>query len=96
MSSFTVDAAAEQPDSLIRMAYVAGFAMSNYSSTVGRLAKCVLRPQGILVLKEHYVTVQLILPIYPGPSTHFWVKLLSTSIRIKSFVTFRSKLAIIL
>ncbi|KAH9454928.1 hypothetical protein MJO29_011733 [Puccinia striiformis f. sp. tritici] len=34
-----LDAAAEQPDSLIRMAYVAGFAMSNYSSTVGRLAK---------------------------------------------------------
>ena len=37
-----VDTAAEQPDSLIRLAYVAGFAMSNYSSTVGRLAKCVL------------------------------------------------------
>ncbi|KAA1088990.1 hypothetical protein PGT21_003119 [Puccinia graminis f. sp. tritici] len=34
-----LDAAAEQPDSLVRMAYVAGFAMSNYSSTVGRLAK---------------------------------------------------------
>lgn len=37
----TVDAAVEQPDSLVRMAYVAGFAMSNYSSTVGRLAKWV-------------------------------------------------------
>jgi len=34
-----LDAAAEQPDSLVRIAYVAGFAMSNYSSTVGRLAK---------------------------------------------------------
>jgi len=34
-----LDTAAEQPDSLIRLAYVAGFAMSNYSSTVGRLAK---------------------------------------------------------
>ncbi|WAQ90581.1 hypothetical protein PtA15_12A571 [Puccinia triticina] len=34
-----LDAAAEQPESLVRIAYVAGFAMSNYSSTVGRLAK---------------------------------------------------------
>ncbi|MBW0483706.1 hypothetical protein O181_023421 [Austropuccinia psidii MF-1] len=34
-----LDAAAEQSDSLIRIAYVAGFAMSNYSSTVDRLAK---------------------------------------------------------
>lgn len=34
-----LDAASEHPDSLVRLAYVAGFAMSNYSSTVGRLAK---------------------------------------------------------
>ncbi|KAI8450499.1 exodeoxyribonuclease V [Phakopsora pachyrhizi] len=34
-----LDVACEQTDSLIRMAYVAGFAMSNYSSTVDRLAK---------------------------------------------------------
>ncbi|EGF99292.1 uncharacterized protein MELLADRAFT_45770 [Melampsora larici-populina 98AG31] len=34
-----LDAAAEHSDSLVRLAYVAGFAMSNYSSTVGRLAK---------------------------------------------------------
>lgn len=34
-----LDAAAEHQDSLVRLAYVAGFAMSNYSSTVGRLAK---------------------------------------------------------
>lgn len=34
-----VDAASENEDSLIRLAYVAGFAMSNYASTVGRLSK---------------------------------------------------------
>jgi hypothetical protein len=34
-----LDAAAEEPDSLKRLAYVAGFAMSNYASTIGRIAK---------------------------------------------------------
>ncbi|KAG0143072.1 hypothetical protein CROQUDRAFT_96759 [Cronartium quercuum f. sp. fusiforme G11] len=34
-----LDAAAENQDSLVRLAYVAGFAMSNYASTVGRIAK---------------------------------------------------------
>lgn len=34
-----VDAAAAQPDPARRIAYVAAFAMSNYSSTIGRIAK---------------------------------------------------------
>lgn len=34
-----LDAAAEEPDSLKRLAFVAGFAMSNYASTIGRIAK---------------------------------------------------------
>lgn len=36
---FTVDAASAEPDSLKRIAYVAAFAMSNYSSTSGRIGK---------------------------------------------------------
>jgi hypothetical protein len=35
----TVDAAAVEPDPLRRIAFVAAFAMSNYSSTIGRIAK---------------------------------------------------------
>jgi len=34
-----VDTAATQRDSLKRLAFVAAFAMSNYSSTIGRIAK---------------------------------------------------------
>jgi len=34
-----VDTAATQCDSLKRLAFVAAFAMSNYSSTIGRIAK---------------------------------------------------------
>ncbi len=34
-----VDVAARQEDPLLRIAYVAAFAMSNYSSTIGRIAK---------------------------------------------------------
>ncbi|KAK4054159.1 hypothetical protein OIV83_001185 [Microbotryomycetes sp. JL201] len=34
-----LDAAASDPDSTKRVAYVAAFAMSNYSSTIGRIAK---------------------------------------------------------
>lgn len=36
---FVVDTAATQRDSLKRLAYVSAFAMSNYSSTIGRIAK---------------------------------------------------------
>jgi hypothetical protein len=34
-----LDAASSEPDSLKRLAFVAGFAMSNYASTIGRIAK---------------------------------------------------------
>ena len=34
-----MDAAARESDPLRRIAYVAAFAMSNYSSTIGRIAK---------------------------------------------------------
>lgn len=34
-----LDAAAAEKDSLKRLAFVAGFAMSNYASTIGRIAK---------------------------------------------------------
>ena len=34
-----LDAAAGEKDSLKRIAYVAGFGMSNYASTIGRIAK---------------------------------------------------------
>lgn len=34
-----VDAAAQEADPLRRIAFVAAFAMSNYSSTIGRIAK---------------------------------------------------------
>ena len=34
-----VDVAAREKDPLLRIAYVAAFAMSNYSSTIGRIAK---------------------------------------------------------
>lgn len=34
-----LDAAAAEKDSLKRIAYVTGFAMSNYASTIGRIAK---------------------------------------------------------
>ena len=34
-----MDTAATQCDSLKRLAFVAAFAMSNYSSTIGRIAK---------------------------------------------------------
>jgi hypothetical protein len=34
-----VDAAVAEQDPLMRIAYVAAFAMSNYSSTIGRIAK---------------------------------------------------------
>lgn len=34
-----MDAAAKESDPLRRIAYVAAFAMSNYSSTIGRIAK---------------------------------------------------------
>lgn len=34
-----VDAAAREKDPLKRIAFVAAFAMSNYSSTIGRIAK---------------------------------------------------------
>jgi len=34
-----VDTAATQQESLKRLAFVAAFAMSNYSSTIGRIAK---------------------------------------------------------
>jgi oxysterol-binding protein 1 len=35
----SVDAAAAEVDPLRRIAFVAAFAMSNYSSTIGRIAK---------------------------------------------------------
>jgi hypothetical protein len=35
----TVDVAAKESDQFMRIAYVAAFAMSNYSSTIGRIAK---------------------------------------------------------
>lgn len=35
----SVDAAVAEPDPLRRIAFVAAFAMSNYSSTIGRIAK---------------------------------------------------------
>jgi hypothetical protein len=35
----SVDAAASEQDPIKRIAYVAAFAMSNYSSTIGRIAK---------------------------------------------------------
>lgn len=34
-----LDAAAGEQDSLKRLAFVTGFAMSNYASTIGRIAK---------------------------------------------------------
>jgi hypothetical protein len=34
-----VDVAAQEKDPLLRIAFVAAFAMSNYSSTIGRIAK---------------------------------------------------------
>lgn len=34
-----LDSAAAEPDAVKRIAYVAAFAMSNYSSTAGRIAK---------------------------------------------------------
>ena len=34
-----MDAAAAEPDRYKRIAFVAAFAMSNYSSTIGRIAK---------------------------------------------------------
>lgn len=34
-----LDAAVKQEDSTLRLAYVTAFAMSNYSSTIGRIAK---------------------------------------------------------
>jgi hypothetical protein len=37
--SGSLDAAVNEQDPLKRIAYVAAFAMSNYSSTVGRIAK---------------------------------------------------------
>jgi hypothetical protein len=37
--SFVVDVAAKEPDPHLRIAYVAAFGMSNYSSTIGRIAK---------------------------------------------------------
>jgi hypothetical protein len=37
--SFSVDAAFGERDPLRRIAFVAAFAMSNYSSTIGRIAK---------------------------------------------------------
>lgn len=36
---FLVDVAAREKDPLRRIAFVAAFAMSNYSSTIGRIAK---------------------------------------------------------
>ena len=38
-ASFPVDAAAAEADQYKRIAFVAAFAMSNYSSTIGRIAK---------------------------------------------------------
>ncbi len=34
-----MDVAAQEKDPLLRIAFVAAFAMSNYSSTIGRIAK---------------------------------------------------------
>jgi oxysterol-binding protein len=39
MYVFSVDAAFGERDPLRRIAFVAAFAMSNYSSTIGRIAK---------------------------------------------------------
>lgn len=39
MHSSAVDVAAQERDSHRRIAFVAAFAMSNYSSTIGRIAK---------------------------------------------------------
>lgn len=39
LTLFIVDVAAATKDPLLRIAYVAAFAMSNYSSTIGRIAK---------------------------------------------------------
>ena len=36
---FIVDVATHEKDPLRRIAFVAGFAMANYSSTIGRIAK---------------------------------------------------------
>src|SRR5271155_4432553 len=39
MAFFLVDVASHEKDPLHRLAFVAAFAMSNYSSTIGRIAK---------------------------------------------------------
>jgi Oxysterol-binding protein len=39
INTFAVDAAVAEQDPHRRIAYVAAFAMSNYSSTIGRIAK---------------------------------------------------------
>ena len=36
---FAVDTASKEKDPQLRIAFVAAFAMSNYSSTIGRIAK---------------------------------------------------------
>lgn len=39
VDAFIVDVAAHEKDPLRRVAFVAAFAMANYSSTIGRIAK---------------------------------------------------------
>jgi hypothetical protein len=39
LTEYIVDAAAAEANPLRRIAFVAAFAMSNYSSTIGRIAK---------------------------------------------------------
>jgi hypothetical protein len=46
-----VDAAAAEPDQYKRIAFVAAFAMSNYSSTIGRIAK-PFNPMLVRVMSE--------------------------------------------
>jgi hypothetical protein len=55
--SFPVDAAFGERDPLRRIAFVAAFAMSNYSSTIGRIAKpfnpMLVRPAFIVLPLSH-------------------------------------------
>lgn len=50
-----VDAAAKEADPLRRIAYVGAFAMSNYSSTIGRIAK----PFNPMLVGPHFLAYLL-------------------------------------
>lgn len=63
-----MDAAVKERDPLMRIAYVAAFAMSNYSSTLGRIAK-PFNPMLVCDNRPHTAP-------FPG-LTRFRVKLLN-------------------